>query len=130
MNTSRLIVVIGAGLGMLGCFLPWAHVGIFSVSGYQGPDGWIAMGLFAIPLAVALLGKHAKPMSGIKFVALVTGLSGGALGVVKIATIPSPMASPGIGLFAMVIGGVLVLVGVFKPSKSTNEDTAADMESL
>ncbi len=66
-HQSRIIYLVGAGIGLIAAFLPWVTVSIFGVnqsqSGFDGGDGKITFVLFAIAGVLTFLGDRTKPMS-------------------------------------------------------------------
>ena len=85
-NKQRIALAIASGLGMLATFLPWATIkseSLFngtkfqSVSGADMGDGWVSFVFFALPLIIAFLGDHTKPLAKIKY--LVANIGGFSL---------------------------------------------------
>src|ERR1041384_5512802 len=100
---QRVVVVIAAGAGMLGTFLPWASVGVLSIAG-TGGDGWITLVMFGIAMAVACAGDRTAFLS--------EGLSGVLVAVAGLAALVGLYdASELVYLdFALVGGGVCLVI--------------------
>lgn len=125
MHTQRTLMVVAAAAGIVSAFLPWVSMGIISVSGVDGADGWLVIGLFGVPLIVGLAGgKHTPLSGGARASAILCGALGGALGVWKLADVSAMRDSDGVlaraihagaGLYLMVAaGGTLFILGVVK----------------
>lgn len=98
--------MVVALLGAVSAFLPWAHVGLFSVSGFNGSDGWIVLGLFGAIL-VAMLGGARQLSSGRRLATVLLGGAGAVVGVLNIRQVHAiPVAHVGIGLVALVAAGL------------------------
>jgi len=128
MSRQRIAVLIVAAVGMIATFLPWINISIAgSVPGSEG-DGWITFVLFGVPLLLSLIGKREQMLadSG-KIAALIASLLALALGVWKLIDLAnmsvdennvfaealSEAVSAGIGLYLVVICGVLIPVVLF-----------------
>jgi hypothetical protein len=138
MHKAKLYTIIAAGVGALASFLPWASVKAFgmsaSVSGVDGSDGWINIFLFAPAIVLCLMGNKLQPLAGgHQLGAVIPAGIAGILGLYKIiqvsgtgptkgkgGEIPEAVgkmmdvgASPGIGLFLIVLAAVAVGVAVY-----------------
>lgn len=85
MNKQRIAILIVAGLGALGTFMPWVKVPIVgSISGTKG-DGWITFALFAVPIIISLINDKSKSLKGgLLIAAVLPGLAAGIIGIWKI----------------------------------------------
>lgn len=117
MHKHRLGILIASGAGMLGTFLPWATVPFLgSISGTKG-DGWITFVLFGIALGLTLIGDKKTILTGGPFVlALILGAAAGLFGLWKIIDFhssigeASALVSLGIGLYLIVLAGLVVVI--------------------
>jgi hypothetical protein len=118
---SGIVTLVGGGLLLLGSFLPWAQVaslfGTVSVNGTEG-DGKITA---AVGVAVALVGlvTVANRKARLSILAPILGLVGAGAGVLdlanvndKFASVSSSLVHPsiGIGLYLVILGGIVTLV--------------------
>ena len=117
MHAQRVGVAVAAAAGMLSAFLPWVTFGPMSAAGTDGTDGWIVLGVFAVPFLMAIAGGSVVG----RVLSAIAGVLGLACGVFKIVQLSqakselrdNPFAgaiSPGIGLFVMIIAGLVVIV--------------------
>lgn len=131
LRTQRLTVAIAAGVGMGATFLPWVRAPIVGTIDGTAGDGWITLALFAVTLALALVGDRGRLLSaGHRIGLLVPSSLAGLIGVWKIADFNSRMAeiqqdpnpfAPllsasvqiGFGLYLVVIAAIAVLVLAF-----------------
>lgn len=127
MHFQRVGIIIAAAAGMLGTFLPWVNVPILgSISGTQG-DGWITFVLFALTVFLAIVGKKQQVLRGGQFfITMLFGVAAGGFGLWKIIDFHTSIGSSasdnpltravgsvvsvGIGLYLIVIAGLVVLV--------------------
>lgn len=119
---SGILAMGGGGLLVLGSLLPWAQVSsVFvtvSVNGTEG-DGKITVGL---GLVVAILGLIAmtNQRAKLNILAPILGLVAGAIGLLDLLSVNSKFGSIsgsdlvhpsiGIGLYLVVLGGILTFV--------------------
>lgn len=139
MNKQRNAILIVSGLGVLATFLPWVKAPIIgSVNGTDG-DGWITLVLFAVPLAISLLGDKTKAITGGQlYGAILPALLAGIIGALKISDFNSKMAeigdnpfakamsdnvSIGMGLYLVVIAGfALPILGFLIKDKAQDSN--------
>ena len=129
MNKQRLAILITSCIGIIATFLPWVQLPIVgAINGTEG-DGWITCVFFAIALATSLLGNREKKLIGIEqIVATIASLIAGIIGIWKIVDFNSAMSgmednpfaealsstvSIGIGLYLVIIAGLLIAVFSF-----------------
>jgi len=126
-KSAGKLILVGAVAAAVGSFLPWAEVeagffGSLSVSGTDGGDGYISLVLAGIAALLgykALTSGNAPGRSGPVIVGLLTA----GLFLFEIADLESRSAeaadvsdglvtaSPAIGLFAVLAGGVAMVIG-------------------
>jgi hypothetical protein len=127
MHSQRTLALIAAVAGIVSAFMPWVSMGMLSVSGTDGSDGWIVIGIFAIGLIGALAGTKQGAMSGGgRIAAILSGVLGACMGIWKISDVSSVRGKAGafgaavhtgIGLYIMAIAGIaLVIVSLRKRS--------------
>ena len=127
MHKQRIAILITAIIGGIGTFLPWAEVPFLgSINGTEG-DGWITLGLFAVPLILALIGKSEEPLKGPKLIGAsiasffaaiigfidlndISGLSGSND---MISQMMGDMVSVGSGLYVIIIAGIALPILAF-----------------
>jgi len=116
MNPQRVWVCIAAGLGILSALLPWVSIGLVSVSGTSGGDGLIVIGLFVVGLITALSHPRGEPLGrGGRTTVLLVGLLGAGVGGWKIVQVGEASrgmfrASPGVGLYLMIVAGLAMFI--------------------
>ncbi|MCZ2222306.1 MAG: hypothetical protein LC122_01555 [Chitinophagales bacterium] len=128
MHKQRIAILIVAGIGALGTFLPWVHAPIVgSVPGSSGSDGWITFILFVITIGLCFVGNRTKTLKlGFLVGAIVPSLLASIIAIIKIIDFNSKMSSAdvdnpfakaitqtvgiGIGLYLIVLAGIAVLV--------------------
>lgn len=109
--------------------MPWVKAPIVgALNGTKG-DGWITLGLFAVPLVITLLNDKTKALKGgLLYGAIIPSLIAGAIGIWKIidfnSTMNSTMSDIGDNPFAQVLGAafsiefrlyLVVLAGIALP---------------
>jgi hypothetical protein len=133
MFSNRKTVLVGSALGFASAVMPWAKMGIISVSGIDGSDGFIVIAIFAVALVMSLAGNRATPLSGgARIGAILAGLAGSAVGIWKLIDLDSASTGrgrfhlePGIGLYLMVVAGGVVVLGALLKSKAANPSTTS-----
>ncbi|ELZ09935.1 hypothetical protein C479_10190 [Halovivax asiaticus JCM 14624] len=139
------LVLLGGAVTIVAAFLPWISVelGPFSesVTGIDGDDGMITLVLAAGAMAVAYLREWSPFTAG--GVVVLGGLAA-LLGLLYISDplmgadvseaereMAEAMASPEIGLYLTVLGGLVVAAGGFKgyQDRSSGESTGAAVEA-
>jgi hypothetical protein len=123
------LLVGGAVLAIIATILPWGEVGFTfgtvseseTFNGFEGADGWLAIGTAVLVLVMGGLSFMATPPR--RLIIPVAVISGLLLGFIGFANMSEPEGelgsisdfggdfSPGIGLFVMVLAGLLVLAG-------------------
>ncbi|MCP4443374.1 MAG: hypothetical protein GY810_31110 [Aureispira sp.] len=116
MHKQRLIMTVCAAIGIIATFLPWASVmGLMTVKGIDGADGYLNIILFGGALALALLGDRNVPQGGgMMYGALTCFALAGLLGVYKVVSLMGEsMVTTGFGLYLIAIAGVAGAVVAF-----------------
>ena len=112
-DASAVALAIGAGLIVVGSFMPWASVGPFSMNGTDG-DGifTLGIGLILAVLAVLNLGGRGMGMT-VRVLAVLGGAA--AVGIVLLDgsdLMDAPLSlievSVGAGMYVVGIGGAVV----------------------
>lgn len=145
MNRQKIVILVIAGIGALGTFMPWINLPIVgSMSGAKG-DGWISFGLFVIPMLCLFFSKGTQKITQWQKIIIITfGLLAAALGIWKIVdfntiatnsfdtnnpleAVFSSAVSIGYGLYAIVIAGI-ALVGyvIIKVKDTKNIEGSSD----
>jgi hypothetical protein len=119
--------MIAAIIGGIGTFLPWAQVPFLgTVNGTEG-DGWITLGLFAVPLILALTGESQVSLKRTKLIfASVASFIAAIIGFIDLNDITSitggndmisqmmgDMVSVGSGLYVIIIAGIALPILAF-----------------
>lgn len=120
MNNPRIIILIGAAAVIIGSFMPWAtltsFLGDINKNGTEG-DGAITL---VMGILIGLAAVFSKPRSGKRgsWVAVVLGVLVGLIAIIDIADIerlandvPFAEINVGIGLYVVLIGAVIAVVG-------------------
>jgi hypothetical protein len=114
MHKQRLFIVIAGVLGIIAAFLPWAKVSFFgitaSVSGTDGGDGWISLGLFAAAIGIAAATGDRNGELEANMKKAVGGIGAGAVGFMLIELVGSigfDLAS--YGVYLSLLAGVVVM---------------------
>jgi len=132
-HSQRTWIMVMGAAGILSAFLPWITAPIVgSVSGIDGPDGWLVVGIFVVALLIGLTGNRSQSLSfGGRAGVAIFGIAGTALAAWKISSIYemkssggnsnlevalSNAISVGAGLWVMAVAGAL-LVGAALTSK-------------
>lgn len=116
-NQSALMIAGGGAALAVGSFLAWGTVLGISVNGIDGGDGWITLVGGAVVAAYGFLayqGRSTLP-KWLAWAGLVVGLGVALLNFFDIQGTDG--VSVGIGMWIMLLGGVIALVGLFQ-SKS------------
>jgi hypothetical protein len=123
-----VLPLIGAGVVLLGTFLPLMSWGGGSVSAWQIPllslldnsaaGSWLPTGLVLLgTLAVALPLATGKPLSR-KVLVSVGAIAVDVALITLLRTAAEDLSSPGIGLFVILVGGLLVIAETVRRSTS------------
>ena len=114
-SQEQLWTVGGASVLLIGSLGPWINAGFFSVSGSAG-DGVIFAGVaVAIAVVVGFLGKGGKwAIAGAVLAVLSAVYAVSRIMEIKELNDGFIIASPGWGLFAMIIGGAAAAFGCLK----------------
>lgn len=121
MHKQRLFVVVAGAIGIIAAFLPWASAdlgpfGSISVSGTDGGDGWILIGLCAaaVGLAVSQGDRNAELPANMKKAVAGVGAAATALMLYEVIDVMgTAMVSGGIGLWLGLLGGLGVVAVPF-----------------
>jgi hypothetical protein len=113
-NQSALMVGIGGAALALGSFLAWGTVLGISVSGMDGGDGWMTLIGGAVVAAYGFMLMQGKSMFPVwvAWVGLVLGLGVALINFFDI--MGTDGVSIGIGMWLMLVGGVVALVGLLQ----------------
>ena len=127
-STQRWVLLAAAAAGMLGTFLPWINLPILgAIAGTEG-DGWITFCLFSFALFTTLTGT---PGLGRRICIGIAGVIASAIGVHdassliarkaelvgegdRLAEALASSTSIGVGLYLVIIAGLVVALGVLK----------------
>lgn len=127
MHKQRIAILIAAGLGALGTFLPWVHAPIVGAVPGSSGDGWITFILFVITIGLCFVGNRTQTLNlGLLVGTIVPSLLASIVALLKIIDFKSKMSSAdvdnpfakaitqtvgiGIGLYLIVLAGIAVLV--------------------
>lgn len=120
-NASYLMIGGGALLA-IGSFLPWIDVLGVTANGFEGGDGW-----FVLLGGLALLAAGVMSMRGqdIKWLGPVGLVVGGGVAILNYFDISDAIDSAGVGsqgfgMWIMLLGTVVGLVGVIMSFKSSS----------
>jgi hypothetical protein len=116
MHVQRIVVAIGAVIGVICTFLPWAQVPLFgSVSGTEmnSARAWVSLALCSAVLLVALLGAAREPLaSGASLLCVLAGLATSGIAVWTIIELVEAMRDGGVqlgvGLYLLVLAGLVI----------------------
>lgn len=113
-TAGMLLMTVGSALVMLGSFMPWVRLGPISISGMEG-DGKITV---VIGLIMLILGVTSRTAPSNVPRAIV--MAGAIVAVAVALTDTNRLVEGGInrrligiGLFAILVGGLMALVGSF-----------------
>ena len=127
MHKQKIAILITGLIGGIGTFLPWAEVPFLgTINGTEG-DGWITLGLFAVPLILALTGQSQVSLKGTKLIiASVASFIAAIIGFIDLNDITSltggndmisqmmgDMVSVGSGLYVIIIAGIALPILAF-----------------
>lgn len=149
MHKQKIVIIIAALIGGIGTFLPWAEIPfVGSINGTEG-DGWITLGLFAVPLLLALLSKSDHSLRSVKLViASITSLLAAGVGLIDLNEMTSTtggddifsalvgeMINVGPGLYVIIVAGIALPVLAFllqgpKPIKVAQVDVTTSQEPI
>jgi hypothetical protein len=113
-NQSALMIGIGGAALAIGSFLAWGTVLGISVSGMDGGDGWMTLiggGVVAAYGFLTMQGNNSLP-KWLPWAGLVVGLGVALINFFDI--MGTDGVSIGIGMWLMLIGGVVALYGLFQ----------------
>ena len=105
-----LVALALAGVTIAGNFVPWASLGDQSVTGVDGTDGKIVIGLMAVAI-VALLAGAQGARKGFYLTAVVFAGLAAVVGVLNLTDIQERGFDFGAGIF-MVSGGAIAFIVV------------------
>ena len=127
-HPQRLCLIILAGIGALGPFLPWLTMsyGMMEGSGSGIGQGlgaaWVILILFGIAIWACLLGDKTKPVLEVpRGVVVLSGLVSATIAIEKVITFYSRgggswFASLGIGIYLIIFVGVAIPLAAFGPA--------------
>ncbi len=89
LHSQRTWIMVMGAAGIVSAFLPWITAPIVgSVSGVDGPDGWLVVGIFFVALLIGLKGNRSLSLSfGARAALAIVGIAGTAIAAWKISTI-------------------------------------------
>jgi hypothetical protein len=107
---AKIVGMIGALCVIVGAFLPWATWSSIAVAGVEG-DGRITLFLGFVAGALLLWSPRGKKKASFLILGLIISLIGcyDAYDVSK-EIIPGIKPNVGVGLFATVIGGMIIVI--------------------
>jgi hypothetical protein len=116
MHAQRIVVAIGAGVGVICTFLPWARVPLFgSVSGTEinSERAWASLALCSVVLLVALLGTAREPLAGgAALLCVLAGLATSGIAVWTIIELVEAVRDGGVqlgaGLYLLAVAGLVI----------------------
>ena len=111
MQGARVVSLVGFVGVILGAFLPWSRVLIFSVSGTDG-DGVITLLLGVAGASLIAFGRGSAPA----WIAAVAGVAAFGVGLYDVANFPaSSLAAIGMGLWLTLAASVLAAIAAAVP---------------
>lgn len=113
MNTGNIIALVGSIMLLLGLFLPWATLGMLSVSAFEkAPDAKLLL-VFSIASALLSLVGIIKKRSFRLIISVLAGISGAFLAYLYFALVDSlpPAASVGVGFWVCCVAVFVILIG-------------------
>ena len=114
-QAAGLTILGGAGLA-IGSFLAWGEVIGITVSGIDGGDGWFTLVAGVVLAATGYMAYSGKPLPmWVGWVALVVGAGVALINYFDISGVDG--VSVGIGMWIMLAGSVLGLVGLLMGRK-------------
>lgn len=101
-------IIVASAIGAIGTFLPWASMSFLgasiSVSGAEGPLGWITFILFAASIVLAAINFKKELIQPYKIgISVASGISV-LIAIIQIASLDG--FSAGAGLFLIIIFGI------------------------
>lgn len=133
-NVPALVVLVGGALYAIGSALPWitataAFVGTITRSGLEGGDGIITIVIGLLIALVGLLSLNGSRSAGSKVAQVLLCAVALGLAVWEVSNVNAKIddleagelaaiASVGIGLWMMVIGGALALLGALASGRA------------
>ncbi len=118
MHKQRLLIVIGAGLGLISVFLPWVSIKFFGMNinaaGWQVWDGWVLFGL-AVAAGVMALTQGDKTLElDADAKKKVMGIAGGAAGFMLFELfVRIGVGAAGIGAWLALIAALAMVAAPF-----------------
>lgn len=115
-NQSALMMTVGGAALAVGSFLAWGTVLGISVSGMDGGDGWMTLiggAVVAVYGFMAYQGNSSLP-KWLPWAGIVVGLGVAIINFFDI--LGTDGVSIGIGMWLMLAGGVVAIVGLVRPS--------------
>ncbi len=119
-NQSAVMIVAGGAALAIGSFLAWGTIPGVSVNGLDGGDGWYTLIGGVVVAAYGLMAFQGKSIlpKWLAWAGLGVGLAVAIINLFDIAGVDG--VSLGIGMYVMIAGGVLAIVGLLRPSTTPN----------
>lgn len=146
MNKQRIFILLLAVIGIISVFLPWVSAPVYgSVNGFDFDTGKLMIAMYAVTVALVLLGDRKSCLAGAWFYSsLLLPFAAGAIALSNIIKINSEMSMHhgsvvvyeiGIGLYMIIIIGLLVPVAGYllkskeKPATDITDSENPEIES-
>ena len=119
-STASYLMIGGGALLAIGSFLPWIDVLGVTANGFEGGDGWFVL---LGGLALLAAGVMAMRGQGNKWLGIVGLVVGGGVAVLNYFDVADAIdtagiGSQGFGMWVMLIGTIVGLVGVIMSFRS------------
>jgi hypothetical protein len=112
---SRITMIVGGILSIVSAWLPWVTVMGTSINGFrgdfQGNPGILFVAVGVIIAVMGLLNKKWSAIVAVLFSVVVIGLGAKYFGDATSADAKSVGATVGYGVYAMIAGGLIGIVG-------------------
>lgn len=115
-------LIVGTLLCVIGFVMPWAHVHMMGIHGYQaghqvGAIGWIILLLALVPVALVCIPPLGAAVNS-ALARVIASAIGGILAGGLLISLLSRRGDPGIGLFATVAGFIVLFVSGLRARSS------------
>lgn len=127
-NFGGKLIFISVIVAILSLFLPWADLGIFSVSGFQ-QDGYLFLLFFLYPIYKVLKNQKINKVIGLIFSVVVFIMSIIFFVSKNVDLFGSTVNAAGMGLYVFIISTIMLIIGVIKYSK-IEEDIETESEII
>jgi len=115
MNNQSALMITGGGAALaIGSFLAWGTVLGISISGIDGGDGWMTLAGGAVVAVYGFLAYQGKSIlpKWLAWAGIVVGLG---VALINFSDIQgTDGVSVGIGMWIMLVGGIVALVGLIR----------------